>query len=443
MNIGEKGGLWAILKAELEKHRDNLPFIKLWCAAHRSDLAWKDMADSVKEVRQIMNEMTSIASYFRTSSLRTDELKQIATERDLTLLLIPKLFEVRWTEWTYKCVKSILRSWNALVIYFEKNKHNAVAAGFFNFLTNYDKLKQIVFLADVLRIFQHYHKNVQSDNLTIVTLKMHITSLTKEIISLRDGAQLMGGWEERLVDMVSESEEETTLKGIELATTNRTRGMKKRQSQEIRSDIIETLLRYMDVRFKIDEEITRYVEPFIKCSASADDIRNVHKIFAPDLSLSTLNLQYNSVVHMQLWTNEPLSKKIKDLVTHEDSSTFDHVSTVFCRIQSCTPQSADVERCVKMNNLLKTSSRSSLSLETENRYLFINYNMPPLKNWNPRKAILFWMREKERRSHQDLLKKETALKQSWYEGVFDNTEEDEDEIKESYSLESKRNDKNF
>lgn len=219
--------------------------------------------------------------------------------------------------------------------------------------------------------------------------------------------------------------------------------MQKRQSQVIRSDIIETLLRYMDVRFKIDEEITRYVEPFIKCTASADDIRNVHKIFAPDLSLSTLNLQYNSVVQMKLWTNEPLSKKIKDLVTHEDSSTLDHVSTVFCRIQSCTPQSADVERCVKMNNLLKTSSRSSLSLETENRYLFINYNMPPLKNWNPRKAILFWMREKERRSHQDLLKKETALKQSWYKGVFDNTDGDEDEIKESYSLESKRNDINF
>lgn len=125
----------------------------------------------------IMATITSIATYFRNSSLRLDELKSIAKERELTLLSIPKLFEIRWTEWTYTCARSILRSWHALVIYFEKHKNEGIAFGFFKFLTNYDKLKQMVFLADVLQIYQHYHKNIQSDNLTIMTLRMHITAV--------------------------------------------------------------------------------------------------------------------------------------------------------------------------------------------------------------------------------------------------------------------------
>lgn len=153
VNLGEKGGLWAFLKDELEKYRKGLPFIKLWCAAHRTDLAWKDMTASVKEVKFFLLEMTSLASYFRQSSLRTDKLKKIAAERNLTLLSIPKLFEIRWIAWTYTCVNNILRSWNALVSYFEEYKDNgAEAGGFFHLLTNYNKLKLMVFLADVLQI---------------------------------------------------------------------------------------------------------------------------------------------------------------------------------------------------------------------------------------------------------------------------------------------------
>lgn len=56
-NIGEKNSLWTLFKTELQNYRNDLPFIKLWCASHRSDLAWKNMADSVKEVRKILNEL--------------------------------------------------------------------------------------------------------------------------------------------------------------------------------------------------------------------------------------------------------------------------------------------------------------------------------------------------------------------------------------------------
>lgn len=115
----------------------------------------------------------------------------------------------------------------------------------------------------------------------------------------------------------------------------------------------------------------------------------------------------------------------------------------FCRIQSCTPQSADCERCIKVNNELKTNYRQSLSLETENKYMFVYYNMPPLINWNPRKSILSWLNEKDRRIHENLVQKGTAIKQPWYKGIFPNTLEEEHELGENYLLEVKRNNINF
>lgn len=120
------------------------------------------------------------------------------------------------------------------------------------------------------------------------------------------------------------------------------------------------------------------------------------------------------------------------------AAQFNCVSTVFARIQSLTPQSADVERCVKANNLLKTVFRRNFSLQTENKYMFVYYNMPPLNCWNPRKAILHWMKEKDRRIHEDLLKKDTAKKQAWFAGIFEQTDEIHEEFDEHYLLKGKK-----
>jgi len=50
--------------------------------------------------------------------------------------------------------------------------------------------------------------------------------------------------------------------------------------------------------------------------------------------------------------------------------------------------------------LLKSVGRSSMKLDNENMYLFIDYNMPPLAEWNPRPAVVYWMNQKSRRARQ-------------------------------------------
>lgn len=197
MNTGDKHSLWTLFDAECAKYRHLVPFFKIWCSAHRADLSWKDLTKNVVELRNVFDVLSSISTYLHQSGVRTAEIQKVAKENKLTLLSIPKPKDVRWTEWTHKMVMNLLRSWNVLVIYFRNNKECAIAAGFATYLTSYEKMKLIVFAADLLFIFQRFHKSLQNDNLTIVSLAKNIESLKKSLDRLQN-EDLVGGWVEQL-----------------------------------------------------------------------------------------------------------------------------------------------------------------------------------------------------------------------------------------------------
>lgn len=81
-----------------------------------------------------------------------------ASEFGVSILSLPKLFEIRWTEFSFTLIKNILVSWNALVIFFQRQKKDAQAAGFYKFLTDLQNLKMISFLTDLLFLVQRFHK---------------------------------------------------------------------------------------------------------------------------------------------------------------------------------------------------------------------------------------------------------------------------------------------
>lgn len=104
INIGEKNSLWTLLEAEIRKSGSDIPLNKVWCAAHRAELAWKDTSKKVSAINKLLLTLSSISSYFHHSSIRTAELKEIAIKYNLRLLSIPKIFEVRWSHFTFNFV---------------------------------------------------------------------------------------------------------------------------------------------------------------------------------------------------------------------------------------------------------------------------------------------------------------------------------------------------
>ena len=67
--------------------------------------------------------MTSgISSYFAKSGC--SEFKNIAEYNNLIVCSFPKIFEIRWSEFTHQLVEIILKSWNTLIMYFNSTTCN-------------------------------------------------------------------------------------------------------------------------------------------------------------------------------------------------------------------------------------------------------------------------------------------------------------------------------
>lgn len=98
-------------------------------------------------------------------------------------------------------------------------------------------------------------------------------------------------------------------------------------------------------------------------------------------------------------------------------TSYNEIVKILSRIVVCTPHSADVERCISANNLVKTPLRNAVLVETESKYLHVHFNMPTLEDWNPRQAINMWLNEKQRREHSNLIPKK-ATNAPYFKGIF-------------------------
>jgi hypothetical protein len=290
VNTGQKKSLWKLFEEECMKYRSNLPLNKFWCSCHRMELVWGDLTNEIKQVRKTIEVLSSIASYFHESPMRTEEVKKIAMERGLKLLSIPKIFTIRWTEWTYTTIVNLLKSWNVMMIYFEKYKKNAKELGYFTFLSKMENMKLIVFLADLLQIYKRYQKLAQSDNLTIVSLANYIESLKIQINGLQNN-DLPGGWAEAFKKDIVQQDEKYFLKDFEMLNITGTSSARKKDFDQIRRDILKTVTDCLQNRFQVDEKLIDIVKPFVKFQNGAN-IREIHKIFGADLPLSSFSLEY-------------------------------------------------------------------------------------------------------------------------------------------------------
>lgn len=444
INTGEHKGLWALIDRDLELSQREFKqvILKLWCAAHRSDLALKDLSKDVPELSTFLSNMTKISSYFGKSGLRVAALHKIAEDNDLPFLRLPRYFEVRWSQFTHQLLSSILTSWHALVLYFS-SENAAEAVWYHNLLRNYVNLRMLSFTTDLIFTYQRFQKKLQANDLNLVSLKKHLTDMQSAIDEF-DVGPIPGGWEHTLMRSVDVTEcwdendspyEIYTLKGEELTSDREKRAASNRTKDfsYLRRSIINSLRTFLRERFVVEEEIMTVLSPFISFDRTNTDIEEIHRFIAPDVDLVSLNLQFREICAKPLVKKMPLRSLVSHLAQNDESSCYEEILIVLARLIAATPHSADVERSISANNLLKTNLRSSLDLSTENKYLHIHYNMPPITKWDPRKTVIDWIKKKERRHHNLAIENEShkAKNQPHFNGIFINYEhvtEKENEI---------------
>src|SRR6218665_3889517 len=182
INTGERKGFWKLFESELRSSQSaelcpSLPLVKVWCAVHRSQLAWQSVSETVAEVKHCFQSLISLVTYFHPSGVRSRELNELAAEKHFQLRHLPTVYEVRWTEFSYALLNAVLVSWQALVSYFQQSK-DVAAKGHFSFLTSFPNLQLLVFLADVLFIFAQFQKRLQSDSTTLIDMHESVSNIS-------------------------------------------------------------------------------------------------------------------------------------------------------------------------------------------------------------------------------------------------------------------------
>lgn len=233
---------------------------------------------------------------------------------------------------------------------------------------------------------------------------------------------MLEGFESRLAEEIqTEDDGEIYMKDTKLTQSTRPTRNNQQDFLDLRKNILASIRTILNERFDVDKTFLQKCLPFLNFQRDAE-IKTVHEILAPDLSLANLNLQFMDIVNNSelLSTDLKINQKILRLAkTNESRKSFRELITVLARIAACTPHSADVERCISSNNRLKTKLRSSITVETENKYLFIHFNMPALNDWNPTTAASLFIEEKTRRKRDTSTKKGGKPRdQPYFNGVF-------------------------
>jgi len=324
---------------------------------------------------------------------------------------------VRWTEFSFNLVNSILISWKALVTYMQ-NSEEKESNRFLLLLTNKDFIYLLAFLADVLTIFSRYQQSIQSDTITVLDLVKHTESVVNKIKSL-SSINLVGGWVDVLEDDLKGTDGKT-LKGIQLIGFQEKRKhwhnlyvTENRSVSAICHEIVETLANFLQDHIDIDEYFVSIIKPIVNLECNAN-IKNVYGVLGKDLDLADLNMEYTDLMEhdkLEEVRQMPLPKLVQYL---SGSNEFKNICNLLARVVAAKPHSADVERLISKSNKLKSINRQSMHVVTENEYLFIHFNMPTLQNRDPRPAIQIWLNQNERRI-KDTPK---AKEQEWFNGIF-------------------------
>lgn len=251
-----------------------------------------------------------------------------------------------------------------------------------------------------------------------------IVDNTIKILNDLKSESICGGFEKQLKNqMLREDDDGLFLNGIEIAESRRGRTIPQELCQ-FKRKIIEFLTESMKVRLQDeDRDLLLTIKTFLNFDRKAD-IDKIHELIGKDLSLSAIHLQYMDLSNASVDVKrQPLPEMLKYLSAPSRAEIYSEITIVMARILACTPHSADCES-ISANYNLKTVKRNGFLIPTENNYLYVHFNMPPLQNWDPRSAIVKWNADMNRRQSNSTGTSAQTTNQPYFKHIFQKASND-------------------
>lgn len=105
------------------KPKFKYPFTKnLVCSSPFESCMERHYSNSISEIKHLFDKLIKLSKFFHTSALRSRELEHIASTNNYKLLRLPKLFTVRWAEFSFSLFNAVVTLRRVLVIYLKNSK---------------------------------------------------------------------------------------------------------------------------------------------------------------------------------------------------------------------------------------------------------------------------------------------------------------------------------
>ncbi|KAL4144148.1 hypothetical protein QTP88_006374 [Uroleucon formosanum] len=311
--------------------------------SHSSKHSAEGLLDCILSTLKILGledmALKSVATFYRGSAMRTDELKAISEKEKVKFYRFPQYFEVRFVEHlillcesVWKNMPSIRKHWNNIVTAdtdTSNRKEKAIVRGFLKvWEEDGDQIFYTALIMDLLRLFERFQKDGQKSMVTLCDIKTF-----KNI----------------------------AISSLELIETDYYPGGK-------------------------EEELNKFLDD--KISDNSDEMNNGNIITKNHRKVRNV---YASTKRCVTSVRTEIVKSAKEFLSNRlanDQSMVQAYATI-------TPHSCGPERTVSCPTILKTNRQSCYLRNAINSKMYIVLNSTGTANFDPRPAVAIFLRKKE------------------------------------------------
>ena len=294
---------------------------------------------------------------------------------------------------------------------------------------------------DTAEIFTRLQLKFQANQLTILQIPQHKDIAIAQLTQLA-GAPKIGGWEELFIGNLGHhiDDPQKSMFFGHLIQASHTRQPNafvttSRAFSAIRNELITAATNFLQERLDSNKlmDLASVLNPSTIQGAVDDNranflahygneqIQKLCNTYMPDLELAETLTEWTEVkgaytaMNLKECSFLGLVKNLCSL-TNKKMLTADSALQLISRIAVLSPHNMFVERCISSYDLIKDDDRASISRDTMNDYMMVRINMPVLANFDMCRAVMKYLREKDRRPHSvDIVKYKS---QRWFTGVF-------------------------
>lgn len=395
----------------------------IWCVAHRSDLAFSDLEESVAEIKHWCTNIKSIATFYRASA-RTNALKDLMQEADLTFYRFPEYFEVRFVEHLVNLCSAVWKNLPGMCLHWQSIQSSATASktdkatakGFMKlWAKGSDQVFYTAVMMDILHVFENLQKACQKAMAILTDIEVAKNACEASLNIMVDGPY-PGGLEEEFHEATAESDEDEARPrrsvGHTLVTTRRSK-------ETVRAEMVMGAREYLSQRMSEEQsQLITSMKEFLNSrnlnsmiTACREIVRDV---FGRESAIKICDELAGHFAAGDLPVPINITDNTGKLYHFLKIAPCGTVTSKLAQAYIClTPHSIGPERAVSCHTIIKTSKQSSYSKEAVNSRMYIALNGTGTAYFDPRPAVARFLQQKERRMRNpdnDLYKSKSFIK---------------------------------